>query len=389
MMKYLILLLVSLPCFSQVLFEGVIKDAATKEVLQGASIYVPNSTRGTYSDFEGKFSLEIPITTKEIVISFVGYTTIKTNIDLSDGKNLNKTIYLREIKNELNEVVFIKQKQDKNWERMFQVFKAHFIGNSEIAREAEILNPEDLILNEERLTGKYKLTANANKPLQIKNKITGYIISYELIQFNHIVIGHNQIYTFYLGYPFFKDIIKEEKLNQKKIEKKRLEAYLGSSMHFIRALYNDKLQEEGFNIRELIKSRNPEYPSDIEMEKILAEVKLTNDYSLIRKLPEKEINKLGTTLLPISKFTLLENEKKFIKFDNYLNVTYTKAAPDEKYLIFSTKGESAFQVSQLKNEDEAVEYFADGNYYNPANLFFFGYMGWKKVGDMLPFDYNP
>ena len=388
-MKYLFFLLFSITSFSQALFEGVIKDAATKEVLQGASIYVPNSTRGTYSDFEGKFSLELPITTKEIVISFVGYTTIKTNIDLSDGKNLNKTIYLREIKNELNEVVFIKQKQDKNWERMFQVFKAHFIGNSEIAREAEILNPEDLILNEERLTGKYKLTANANKPLQIKNKITGYIISYELIQFNHIVIGHNQIYTFYLGYPFFKDITKEEKLNQKRIEKKRLEAYLGSSMHFIRALYNDKLQEEGFNVRELIKSRNPEYPSDIEMEKILAEVKLTNDYSLIRKLPEKEINKLGTTLLPISKFTLLENEKKFIKFDNYLNVTYTKAAPDEKYLIFSTKGESAFQVSQLKNEDEAVEYFADGNYYNPANLFFFGYMGWKKVGDMLPFDYNP
>ena len=208
-MKYLFFLLFSITSFSQVLFEGVIKDAATKEVLPGASIYVPNSTRGTYSNFEGKFSLELPLTTKEIVISFVGYTTIKTNIDLSDGKNLNKTIYLREIKNELNEVVFIKQKQDKNWERMFQVFKAHFIGNSEIAREAEILNPEDLILNEERITGKYKLTANTNKPLQIKNKITGYIISYELIQFNHIVIGHNQIYTFYLGYPFFKDITKE------------------------------------------------------------------------------------------------------------------------------------------------------------------------------------
>ena len=215
-MKYLFFLLFSISSFSQVLFEGVIKDAATKEVLPGASIYVPNSTRGTYSNFEGKFSLELPLTTKEIVISFVGYTTIKTNIDLSDGKNLNKTIYLREIKNELNEVVFIKQKQDKNWERMFQVFKANFIGNSEIAREAEILNPEDLILNEEIITGKYKLTANANKPLQIKNKITGYIISYELIQFNHIVIGHNQIYTFYLGYPFFKDITKEEKLNQKK-----------------------------------------------------------------------------------------------------------------------------------------------------------------------------
>ena len=388
-MKYFIFLFFSISSFSQVLFEGVVKDAATKEALQGASIYVPNSTRGTYTDPDGKFSLELPITTKEIVVSFVGYTTIKTNIDVSDGKNLNKTIYLREIKNELNEVVFIKQKQDKNWERMFQVFKTHFIGNSEIAREAEILNPEDVILNEEKTPGKYKLTANANKPLQIKNKITGYIISYELIQFNHIVIGHNQIFTFYLGYPFFKDITNEEKLNQKRVEKKRLEAYLGSSMHFIRALYNDKLLEEGFNVRELIKSRNPEYPSDVELEKIMAEVKLTNDYSLIRKLPAKEINALGTTLLPASKFTIQENDNKFLKFEHYLNVTYTKAAPDEKYLIFSPKGESAFQVSQLKLENEPVEYFSDGNYYKPSNLFFYGYMGWKKVGDMLPFDYQP
>jgi hypothetical protein len=388
-MKYFIFLFFSISSFSQVLFEGVVKDAATKEALQGASIYVPNSTRGTYTDADGKFSLELPITTKEIVISFVGYTTIKTNIDVSDGKNVNKTIYLREIKNELNEVVFIKQKQDKNWERMFQVFKTHFIGNSEIAREAEILNPEDLILNEEKTPGKYKLTANANKPLQIRNKITGYLISYELIQFNHIVIGQNQIFTFYLGYPFFKDITNEEKLNQKRVDKKRLEAYLGSSMHFIRALYNNKLQEEGFNVRELIKSRNPEYPSDVELEKIMAEVKITNDYSLIRKLPAKEINALGTTLLPASKFTIQENENKFLKFEHYLNVTYTKAAPDEKYLIFSPKGESTFQVSQLKLENEPVEYFSDGNYYKPSNLFFYGYMGWKKVGDMLPFDYQP
>ena len=113
-MKYFILLFFSINSFSQVLFEGVIKDAATKEVLQGASIYVPNSSRGTYSDFEGKFSLELPITTKEIIISYVGYITIKTGLNLSDGNNINKTIYLREIKNELNEVVFIKQKHDKN-----------------------------------------------------------------------------------------------------------------------------------------------------------------------------------------------------------------------------------------------------------------------------------
>ena len=261
-MKYFIFIFFSVNSFAQVLFEGEIKNALTKENLAGASIYIPNSTYGTYSDEDGKFSLQLPLTTKEIVISFVGFHSINTKLNLSDGKNINKIIYLRENNSQLNEVVVIKQKQDKEWFRKYEIFKSNFLGNSEIAKNAEILNPEDLILNEEKDSIRYKLTANANKPLQIKNKTTGYIITYELIQFNYINYVHNQQFTYYLGFSFFKDIVSEEKLNPEKIVKKRLDAYLGSSMHFIRALYQNKLYEEGFSVREFSRTKNPDFPND-------------------------------------------------------------------------------------------------------------------------------
>lgn len=388
-MKYLILLFFSFNGFAQVLFEGEIKNALTKENLASASIYIPNSTYGTYSDENGKFSLQLPLNTKEIVISFIGYHSINAKLNISDGKNINKVIYLRENNSQLNEIIVIKQKQDKEWYKKYEIFKSHFLGDSEIAKNAEILNPEDLILNDEKDSIRYKLTANANKPLLIKNKTTGYVITYELIQFNYVNYGHSQLYTFYLGYPFFKDITKEEKLNSEKVAKKRLEAYSGSSMHFIRALYQNKLYDEGFSVKELTRIKNPEFPDDKSIKNIYQMAKENNDYSEVRKIPKRETIKLSETIIPSSNFTIIDSGKKILKFDNYLNVTYTKSRPDKKYLLYGNNTETEFQVSQLKIENEPVEFFADGNYYNPSNLFFFGYMGWKKVGDMLPFDFQP
>jgi hypothetical protein len=50
----------------------------------------------------------------------------------------------------------------------------------------------------------------------------------------------------------------------------------------------------------------------------------------------------------------------------------------------------SWQTSQLKLlEDSPIEIYADGNYADADRLANFGYMGWKKMGEMLPFDYQP
>ncbi len=48
---------------------------------------------------------------------------------------------------------------------------------------------------------------------------------------------------------------------QLKWQTERLNAYYGSSLHFFRALYQDRLSEEGFSVDWIIRKRNEKYPS--------------------------------------------------------------------------------------------------------------------------------
>jgi hypothetical protein len=69
--------------------SGHIKDAASGEILIGASIYEAKSYQGTTSNTYGFFSLTLDRGPHEIVFSFIGYETIKMTLDLSANKSLD------------------------------------------------------------------------------------------------------------------------------------------------------------------------------------------------------------------------------------------------------------------------------------------------------------
>lgn len=383
MIKNSIMLLFSLISFAQINIKGTIKDKVKKEVLNGVSIYAPNTSLGTVSDFDGNFSLTVPENTKQILISYLGYNTLILNLDLIQSKSVNQIFYLSEKNTQLSEVVLVKQKHNKQWEKNYSIFKKLFLGKSKIAQEAEILNPDDLILIEEKDSVKYKLTATANKPLQILNTKTGYLITYELIQFNYISSGFENTYSFYIGYPFFEDITDQYKLNKNKILKARKECYNGSTMHFFRALYSNKLNEEGFSVKHLKRTPNHNYPSIDSLKRMKEIAKKTNDYRFFSNLPQKEVSLYSETTINKSMFTKFENDKQFLAFTDFLEITYTKENTDPSYQPYSE-----FQISQIKLINDEVEILTNGNFYKPDNVFFYGYMGWEKIGDSLPFDYQ-
>jgi TonB-dependent starch-binding outer membrane protein SusC len=54
--------------------SGLVSDAKNNEPIIGASILIKNTDKGTISDLDGKFTLEV--TDKDIiVVSYIGYTT--------------------------------------------------------------------------------------------------------------------------------------------------------------------------------------------------------------------------------------------------------------------------------------------------------------------------
>lgn len=105
-MKHMFLLLtllsISLTALAQQKVTGRVKDTFGEPVI-GASIVVKsNKTIGTITDFDGKFSLEVPAKST-LVISYIGYIT--QELTLTDKKPLE--IILKEDTEMLDEVVVI------------------------------------------------------------------------------------------------------------------------------------------------------------------------------------------------------------------------------------------------------------------------------------------
>ncbi|MFN4082962.1 MAG: TonB-dependent receptor [Bacteroidia bacterium] len=89
--------------------SGFVKDAASKELLIGASIAVPKLKNGTITNNYGFYSLTLPFDTVEILVSYVGFKPKAFKLNLNtESTELN--IFLDEI-NELSEVVVSAEKQ--------------------------------------------------------------------------------------------------------------------------------------------------------------------------------------------------------------------------------------------------------------------------------------
>ncbi|MBD5259063.1 MAG: TonB-dependent receptor [Barnesiella sp.] len=54
---------------------GIVIDAATDEPLMGASVLPVGSSSGVATDIDGKFSLTVPASVKEVTVSYLGYTS--------------------------------------------------------------------------------------------------------------------------------------------------------------------------------------------------------------------------------------------------------------------------------------------------------------------------
>ena len=69
--------------------SGYVKEQGSQEYLPTVSIYIPESKVGTTTNDYGFFSLTIPEGAHELIISFIGYGTIKKTIDLNKDISIN------------------------------------------------------------------------------------------------------------------------------------------------------------------------------------------------------------------------------------------------------------------------------------------------------------
>jgi hypothetical protein len=217
--------------------------------IPGASVFIEGTTMGTQTDANGHFSLKnIPAGRHRLVASMVGYVPKMVLIDFP-GKTSELTFSLEEDNKTLAEVRVVGT-QDKTWEKQFRAFEKGFLGESYSKKEVYITNREvvDFTENEEAFTAK------ATQPLQIVNKTLGYKITYFMDNFEKT----NSL-TAYKGLASFEKLVPEDARQERRWQRNRVEAYEGSMKHFLKALVENRLEEEGFNAYLL----KPEYLNNL------------------------------------------------------------------------------------------------------------------------------
>jgi len=322
---FLFLLIATVSYCSAQVIKGKIIDSASGKPIAGANIYLNGTYKGTTSNNEGMFTINSAETNIPLMVSCIGYEA-QPVFDYA-GKDLvialkPKSIILREVTVGADAL---------SREAEMKIFLTEFIGSAN--KDCIIGNPDDIYFTYRKSS--QLLTANADKPLIIYNKRLGYKITYFLGGFTNQVDA-----TTYNGDFFFaEDTAGLQPKQLKKILKARDEAYFGSQMHFIRALWADKLKQEGFELGD------------------------HKSYQDIIK------TRMGQKFISLT--VTLGQGQRSLALVAPLNITY--------------KGRSSFLKQTATNQETLIA--ANGFYDN--DILWGGEMGGQRINQMLPFEFQP
>jgi hypothetical protein len=193
--------------------------------------------------------------------------------------------------------------------------------------------------------------------------------------------------------------------------KKREDAYYGSLMHFMRSLYRNKLLEDHFEVRRLIKVSDAEKKRVRDIYRIAIQRPMADGRMLISNafngFPPDSAAYYHTVLQQPDKLNILVNQvlpgdsiaygadsvTAGFHFKDYLQVVYPlKKTPAE---FFSYGQPGIVRDQPLTSEitlitGQPLYVLANGSYYEELNLLTSGYWAWwEKIGNLLPYDYQP
>ncbi|MCQ2068225.1 MAG: carboxypeptidase-like regulatory domain-containing protein [Bacteroidaceae bacterium] len=346
---------------------GTVLDSLTQERLQYATVYINGTTKGTVTDADGHFELKDVSYPATVVFSFVGYKSQAHDIVRNPG---HLSIELKP-NIDLPEVVITGKKVKR---KDLSYFKSMFLGDDRWGRHATIRNENVIMIENTHYTRKVAVNdigyevdekvsvfnAWASEPLIIDLPLLGYVLYVDLVYFTVEHIGGNTLCDM-LGYFYYKPytIGKESKLVS--FEKNRRQAYYNSSQHFLRSVYENRLEENGY---------------------ILAMA----DNSTIIRLDIIKYNPIG-----IEKYSdIIEDSIMQIHGlkDKRLKILYYHKYDDTPLNLKKNKTTLyPFSESGITFMKDTCVFYKDGIVID-NNIRFMGEMSEKRVGACLPDDYN-
>ena len=332
--------------------SGIVKEK-TGEILPGATIFLDGSEKKTYSNDKGNYNLsKLAPGTYELTIHFVGYKSYRQNVIIQD-QSLTVHVVLDPLETTLKEVV-ITNSVSKN--KYMQMFTKSFIGDTENGLSCTILNPEIIRFSEEQTI---YVVAKTNDFLEIENKNLGYRIKYLLRDFR---LNRASLVASFTGECIFENLkgTKEEAIIW---DENRKIAYYGSLMHYLRSLYNNSAEMDGFFFYSVknAKSASPKIDT--------------------RRLLTKDISTAQD-----SNFLAISFPQPLFVFYNNANDIANLTLPDESKITEALKKQVGSTI-ELHLDKAVVD--TKGSLVDYRSFLIKGYWGVRRIGDQLPFEYSP
>ncbi len=406
MLKYfriiVVLVAITLPfaALAQVIITGRVLNQADTKPVANVNVFLSNATVGDKTASNGAFRLGgVKPGKYELVVSIVGFDTYKqpvvvggANINIPDILIFPKTFALREVK--------IVPKTDPSRAFYYDIFKKEFLGQSDLAKDCRILNPEmlDFAYDEKES----KLTASSGDFLVIENQALGYRVKYLLANFTKESKDEERQKVHYEGSSLFENL--EGSASQKREwQKRRQEVYEGSPKHFLRAVLNNRLEEEGFRVLQYAIYQNPQRPPDEIIDskiKYFKELKIQTTKTSDSLLSWEKKKRLKKTLTALMKFQL--NKHDLVKTTDKKGIYALSCENDGLHITYhkNRRFTVATPIARLNdpyNKDvtlltfnEPSGYFGDnGVYLNPNAIVYSGAWTKLRMAELLPSDYEP
>lgn len=368
---------------------GIVTNSETNKPLPRASVFLSNSSVGSATAEDGKFSLlGIRPGQYTLTVTILGYEDYSKSI-LVGREPIKIEIALNPKPLMLKEVVI---SSEADWRKNYEAFRKDFIGVDENAKSCVVINPHILNITYNRT--KQTLEAYSDEFLIVENKALGYRIKFLVKDFKDDKLA-NQIS--YGGERLFEELPGSAS-QKKKWHQKREEVYYGSAMHFFRSLYTNKLDESGFVMYHLNRQLNPNRPSEDVIRRkakqfydlrMVDSLNRWNSMATLSKYYRETLNKVP--LLPYEVFTTTEQQGIFsVHFPNYLYVVYTKRR-DEVYNkdLYRPLEMPNYEVSILTLFDPGYSFFDMNGIIVGQPPLMEGAWAKSRLSDLLPVDYVP
>jgi hypothetical protein len=382
--KVLVIVILLVPPFtssSQNKFSisGKVVNGSDQRTLPGASIFLTKTSYGCQTDSAGQFTMSgLPAGKFKMVVSFIGFDPLIIDVQPQEQKHF--TIILKPAEILLREVVVEGNAKDRRaWENNFAIFKENFIGLTENATKCTIVNPNVLHFNVKGAT----LAASSDSLLVIKNAGLGYTLKFLLEQFTYNNVARKVLYK---GHVVFEQMVAENEKQKLVWARNRLKAYYGSELHFMRALYDRKIIEEGFTFN-LFNNQVDKYGTVVNQ--ALADAKLKVDSKIFnKKITVHTINNYKRILDTLRSTAT----RPVLRFTGQLEVKYLHEAESSAYVRVREGRSPGFTRPQrsrltLLSDDVSIE--PNGTIIPEENVETVGYWSWEMVAESLPIDYYP